>query len=218
MTTPSSSKQPEFSEVETWRAPSNDLNVGYYSAIDPFSWESCRERFSSAMRKKSFKAFYIVHAPANGEHIANFIFKTEEILNLPERTTYNKTTCNQILRINMTDFWMSTYIRRSFFTILPRLGNFYNTEKDNYEKILFAPTTSPAHGWSTTGPAIRRFLYGFTSYDAPDPDYNGSSSLETSGWCKLFYKSDSWKKLIKEEEKKKEKRIVSPIAMGKLWG
>lgn len=213
MTTPSSLKQPEFGEVEDWLAPSNSLNRGYFSAIDPIAWEGCRERFSSAMRKEGFKGFYIVHdEDGNGDNIANFIFKTEEILNLPERTTYAKTTCDRILRIYMTDFWMSTYIRRSFFTILPRIGNYYKSEKD-YEKLLFNPSVSPANGWSNTVPAIKRFLYGFTEYDAHEPEYNGAT-LETSGWCRLFSKENAWKRLVKEEQKP----VISPIAIGKLWG
>lgn len=211
-TTPTLSlRQPEFTEVEPWRAPL-EVSVNYYSAFDPIAWESCRERFSGPMKKPGFKGFYFAHDLGKGDTIANFIFKTEEILDLPERTTYAKTSCDQILKINMTDFWMCSYVRRSLFTILPRLGNLYNLEKDNYEKTLFEPSRSPTHGYSTTVPAVKRFLYGFTVYDAPDPEYEGTGSLETSGWCKLFYRSDSWKKLVKEDKK------LSPIGIGKLWG
>jgi hypothetical protein len=92
------------------------------------------------------------------------------------------------------------------------LGNLYNPEKDNYEKAIFEPSRSPAHGYATTVPAVKRFLYGFTNYDAPDPEYEGMTSLETQGWCNLFYKSDSWKKLVREDKK------LSPIGIGKLWG
>ena len=210
MTTPSLTS-PEFDEVEKWKAPSNDLCTNYFSAIDPISWESCRERFSVTMKLDNFKGFYFAHDENKGDAIANFIFKTEEILDLPERTTYAKTSSDQVLRINMTKFWMSTYIRRSLFTIFPRLGNLYNIEKDNYEDTLFAPSKCPSHGWSVTLPAVKRFLYGYTDYNVPDPQYDGAS-LETIGWCKIFKKTDSWKKLIKEDKK------ITPIGVGKLWG
>ena len=200
-TTPTLSlRQPEFTEVEKWRAPF-EVNVNHFSAFEPIFWESCRERFSGPMKRPGFKGFFFAHNEGKGDAIAEFIFKTEEILGLPERTTYTKTTCDQILKINMTDFWMSSYVRRSLFTILPRLGNLYNPEKDNYEKAIFEPSRSPAHGYATTVPAVKRFLYGFTNYDAPDPEYEGMTSLETQGWCNLFYKSDSWKKLVREDKK-----------------
>ena len=206
------SKPLEWGEVEDWRAPSNDLKAGWFSAIDPLAWEGCRERFSATMKKPGFKSFYIVHDEGASKNVASFIHKTEVLLGLSEMTTFNKTSCSAILRINMSDFW-TTYVKRSLFTILARLGNGYNVEKDNYESLMFAPSKQPAHGYNSTVPAVKRFLYGFTTYDAPDPEYSTGTTLETTGWCKLFYRPNSWRKLIKPANKK-----VSPIAIGKLWG
>lgn len=206
-----SSKQLEFGETEKWCTPINDLNVGYFSDLEVIDWQSCREIFSATMKKPGFKGFYIV-TRNSVDNTAKFIYKTEEVLNLSEKTTYNKTTCSEVLKINMTRFWLDSYIKRSLFTILVRLGDQYDPEKDNYEKVLFHPTKRPTEGYRYTLSAVKRFMYGFTVYDSPEPYYSPGTTLEGSGWCSLFGKADSWKKLIKKDKK------ASPIAIGKLWG
>ena len=205
-------KQPEFRELEQWQHP-HDVATHRFSIFSPMKWENCRERFSGPMKKEGFTGFYFSHDEDKGDAIAQFIFKTEEILNLAEKTTYTKTTCNKVLKIHMSDFWMASYVRRSLFTILPRLGNHYNGEKDNYEKSIFSPSRSPSLGYVETLPAVKRFLYGFTTYDGIDPvNADGSTYLETNGWCRMFKHSDSWKKLIKENNR------PTPVGVGKLWG
>lgn len=201
-----------FGDEVKWMYPQDNLTVGHFSQIEPVKWENCRERFSSVMKKPDFKEFYFSIKPHNAENVAYFIWKTEELLQIKEKTTFNKTTHDQVLKINMSNFWLSSYVRRSLFTILTRLGNQYDSKTDNYEKVLFDPVSLPATGYNKTISAVKRFLYGFTFYDAPDPEYSEGTTLEPEGWCKLFNNNDSWRKLKKEDKK------MSPIGLGKLWG
>lgn len=203
-----------FGKEIQWRNPTDGLRNGWYSLTTPVSWEGCRERFSIMMGRSKFKSFYFCHNIEKGENVAKFLYKTEEILDLSEKTTYQKTSCNRILKIHMAEFWLNAYIKRSLFTLLVRLGNSYNISKDNYEETLFEPSPSPANGYANTLPAVKRFLYGFTKYNYPDPEYGTDHSLETKGWCQLFSRQDAWKRLVKEKEKEK----LSPIAVGTLWG
>jgi len=204
--------QPEFLETETWHGHVN-LKTGTFSQMSPLKWEACRERFACDMSKPGFKSFYFVGINTKTQDIANFIFKTEEILDLPERTTYHRTTSDKILKVNMTDFWLGSYIRRSLFTLLMRLGSYYNSVNDNYETILFNPSVLPSPGYINTVDAVKRFMYGATSYDGDEPEIKSTSTLDTGGWCKTFRERNSWKLLVKDNDNR-----PSPVSFGKLWG
>jgi len=211
-------KTPTFGDVEEWKAPTNYISSNYFSEFSPINWESCRERFSVKMRKKGFKGFFFAHVKDRGENVAHFVHKTELLLRIPDSdmTTYNKTSVNMILKVNMSDFWLSSYVRRSLFTLLVRLGQYYDIKKDNYEECLLRPTTSPASGYLNTVPAVKKFLCGNTVYKENDPNYSGSG-IETAGWCHLFSRPESFKKLGKDQAKD-DSVIAEKISEEKICG
>ena len=186
----------------------NKPPAGQYSLrADPLEWIGCRERIAALFKENTTHLFFSVE---QSETVARFIHKTEEIINLPEHTTFQRTNRNHILSITPQTFWTQCPIRRSLFTILLRQGLRYNPAQDNYEDALFHNDLLTRNYTTLTKPAVTRFLFGFTHYNGPT-----TAVHNIPGWVTLF--KNATPKIIRE-------RLIQPnpeppilVGAGSLW-
>jgi hypothetical protein len=163
-------------EVVTVEEVRNKPPAGQYCLRrNPLEWIGCRERISALFKADTPHLLFSV---TDGEEVARFIRKTEEIIELPEYTTFQRTNRNYIIQIVPHSFWKECPIRRSLFTILLRQGLFYDVPRDNYEDALYFYNSVTRNYTQLTRLAVTRFLFGFTNYCGPTDTY--------TGWVTLF--------------------------------
>lgn len=172
----------DFNEKKFVNSLNIDVPVGSFAKNSvPLYFESCRERFSTRWEQTDDGIFF-THSKGRGRNIANFIRKTEEVLQESDKTQFSETNVDTILWIEPSCFWKCCRVRRSLFTILLRAGHSYCPESDNYESTLFQ------HPYvSSTKMAVQRFLFGFTKYIGDPID---GQIVETRGWVKVFENRD----------------------------
>lgn len=130
----------------------------------PIEWIDCRERFTPLIRR-SHVGFYFSHSEGEGEAVAGFIRKTEEILDVPFSTFY-QTNRYYATWIEPSEFWMECQMRLSLLTILVRAGLRFDPHRKNYEECLYG------HPYvKLTQDAVQRFLCGFTNFVPPRKNY-----------------------------------------------
>lgn len=136
----------------------NRPKAGSFSIkANPLDWMYCRERFDTFFTCNTKQFFFSCDSKTNPKPIAQFIWKTEEILGQNKRTEFCKTNRNYCLAIHPSDFWRQCPMRRSLLTILLRCGIKYIPGENNYEDALFSQRYL-----KDTENAIRRFMFGFT--------------------------------------------------------
>jgi len=174
----------------------------------PFHIENCRERFATQWNRT--KGFFFSNEE-NGEDVAAFILKTEEVLQIKEKSEFALTNYKNLLWVEPVRFWKSCRMRRSLFTCLLRAGVAYNRETDNYESALFSERYL-----RKSEPAIKRFLFGYTKYVGKEP--SGSSTLETAGWSYHFSgKNVSFVKCKLVRPRRKPRPITPDVLKEELW-
>ena len=187
----------------------NKPPAGQYSLrANPLEWIGCRERIAALFKTDTPHLFFSVE-PTQCEKVAQFILKTEEIIDLPKRSTFQRTNRNHILFMAPQPFWTQCPVRRSLLTILLRQGLKYDPTQDNYEDALFHHDPLTRNYMLITRPAITRFLFGFTHYCGPTESYT------IPGWVTLF--KNATPKIIRE-------RLIHPnpeptlmVGAGSLW-
>lgn len=134
-----------------------------------FYWDKCREQFAKKFKSTTPGFFYSLEFGkiTNG---CLFIRHVEEFLKLDTKSTFFKTHRENVVYINVSNFWKSCYMRRSLYTLVCRLGIDY--DKKSWEKYLLGDV--PSTGKSDidnnydmarkTKNAIIRFLLGFRKY------------------------------------------------------
>lgn len=90
-------------------------------------------------------------------------------------------------------------MHRSLFTILLRLGQYYDIEKDNWEETMF---NNPGKGEDSvylknTEYAVRRFLAGYTKYTG-----------WRCGWYNAFYLGGGWSKEVMTPTKEEIRKLL----------
>lgn len=142
------------------------LNKGSFSKIHyvkddgtfvALEWLYCREYFQD--ESAGIKRFLFCHKPHKCKHMAHFLNKIEEKLNLQERTCIGPSQRNNISWVRVSSWWTKTSMKRSLFTALLRCSHNYNYKKDNFDEALLS-TIYIKH----TEYAVRRFLDGYTKY------------------------------------------------------
>lgn len=120
------------------------------------TWFDCREVWHYEMRYCPL--FFYSHKNGKSGSIMEFIKKIEDKLGVPKShigPTQRKTIC----WIEPSQWWINRAMRRSFYTILLRVGQEYKPEKDNFEEALFSHIYT-----QSTRFAVERFLDGYTKY------------------------------------------------------
>lgn len=196
-------------EIKTITSIVSDSSWGCF-ALDkkPFYLEKCRERFATQWTKRT-KGFFFSNKK-NGDEVAAFVLKTEEILRLKSKSKFALTNYKKILWVEPAYFWKSCRMRRSLFTCLLRAGVSYGLERDNYESALFGEMHL-----KKSKPAIKRFLYGYTKYIGEKP--SGSATLEIYGWS--YYFSGKGAKFVKDKliQPRRKQRTTSDMLKEELW-
>lgn len=197
-------------EIKTITSVVSDSPWGCFAlGKKPFYLEKCRERFATQWTIRT-KGFFFSNKK-NGDEVAAFILKTEEILRLKNKSKFALTNYKKILWVEPAYFWKSCRMRRSLFTCLLRAGVFYSLEIDDYESALFSEVYL-----SRSKPAIKRFLYGYTKYIGEMP--SGSATLETAGWS--FHFSGKNAKFVKDKlirPRRKQRTITPDMLKEELW-
>ncbi len=200
-----------FGETKEFNPLYSKPNTGEYAIdSDDIKWERCRERLAISFDQDT-KGLYLCYPEGKFEDIATFVNKIENTLFLAEQSVFSKTTILNIMWIKIAPFWKDCYMKRSFFTMLPRAGFDYSTIENNYEQALFKYPFL-----RDTKRAVMRFLFGFTKYVGTIPNINPQTTLLREGWVHYFQnKDDAYirSQLLFPNEKK-----ASPVAVNTLWG
>lgn len=198
--------------LDTKLLNSFNINVGIGSfALDksPLMFETCRERFAGLFQE-DIDGFYLKIGCNQSNNVAQFIWKTESILNV-DKSKFSLTNYDTVLWVEPSYFWKKCPLKRSLYTIFLRSGNDYFEEKDNYEEALFR------HEYvAVTKKAVMRFLFGYTKYVGLD-QIQSTGSLITRGWKAIFQGMDEKNiktSLICPEKSQYNPQILIPNA---LW-
>lgn len=183
-------------------------------------WDHCREQFLGKM-KNDLQGFYFSHGANQSENIAYFLAKFEEILEITDFSSFQKTNISTILWVIPSKFWMNCVLKKSLLTLLLRVGINYNPETNNFDEALFSDGFAENKYARETKNAIMRFLFGFTEYRGTIPGsdctWDGGSTLMKHGWHAEFVDAgipQVCRKLVRSKN-----TIYEPISIGieSLW-
>ena len=149
-------------------------------------WIKCRETFLNKFYKKPGN--FLFSYEKDIEKLIEFVHKAEEILGC-QKTKFIPTGTDYAVEVEPSTFWKSCRIRMEFYTILLRAGLKY---KGNFEECLFSEEY-----FKLTLPAVKRFLFGFTTYRP------SNISSARRGWVTIFQcmgKSELRQSLIRTEK------------------
>jgi hypothetical protein len=155
-------------------------------------WDHCREQFAVLFDEK-IKEFYFSHKTETAEPIAAFISRFEDILKqsnnhlISEKTQFAYTSHNNIIMIQISDFWKDCFFKRSLFTLILRSGQNYVISADNFDDALFSPNFKESSNIYETKTAVLRFMFGYTKYTGISPSI-GTATVIKHGWKEEFCK------------------------------
>ena len=137
-------------------------------------WISCRDIFQSirnSIFEKQGMLFHSVHC----DNAVKLIKRIEKHLKIKNKSKFKKTNRNNIIHIEISSFWLSSKIRKSFFTLVLRCAEHY------FEKISTLEIMKDNLYGKATKTAIKKFLDGNTHFR-----YNGSYGYGSNGWYYFF--------------------------------
>lgn len=151
-------------------------------------WEVCRDVFQTCGTLK----FLFKHSVGKGSNIARLVWGVEDLLGIP-RTYFDTTQCNSVMFVKASPWWYKTLLRKSFFTMMLRAGEFYKINGKPTKEGMIAALCKQKYGKKTEH-AIRRFLDGhIKSYskitDDDFEEYNLGYGCN-KGWYDTFGKLD----------------------------
>ena len=159
------------------------------------SWDHCREQFAYKLNVET-TGFFFSHNANQSDNVAGFMAKSEEILDLPERSKYRTTDRDIVTWVEPARFWMNCWLKRSLLTIFLRCGMHYDPAADNFEDALWGPGVpgdKSREYVKLTKPAVMRFMFGFTKF-VPGDIVEPTGALQKDLWVEVF-KECSVKKL-----------------------
>lgn len=132
-------------------------------------WHNCRDIFNRQLF--NLDLFFYATDVGQARHVAHFLNKIEEMLNIEPRSEFGPTQRKCIMWIRPSKWWTYRVMRRSLFTILLRAGREYLVAQDNFEHVIKSEKYL-----DNTRYAFDRFLSGHTHYTG-----------KNRGWYKQFY-------------------------------
>ncbi len=157
------------------------IKPGWFGYMDDevpvIEWTHCRDIFQSLRNQCLMqKGMWYCHKKGCADNLCAFLDQLESILKIKKRSYLKKTNEENIIWIQPSPFWITDFIRRSFFTLALRCGVYYKRSKNNFLEVFNERAICVG-----TIPAIKRFLDGYTLYPLDDPEYN------TYGWQYTFF-------------------------------
>lgn len=144
---------------------------GFVDADDDNSidWHDCRDTFAEDFYDSKF--LFDAGSEIEVARVIKYIRAIERKMGLKKRVKFQLTTCDKIVCVCPSKFWLNE-CRLSLFTILLRAGRKYkgSIKKCDSKEYL-----------AKTRPAVKRFLSGHTKYAV-------KSLYEFQGWVKTFKK------------------------------
>lgn len=143
-----------------------------------YGWFYCRENFQDIGKMK-----ILFQHPANkGANIASLIRDVEKMIKIRPFTQCGPTQSPRVSWINASSWWYRTKMRKSFFTMMLRAGQFYNMDhkRSGIEKAFF----EQEYGQFTQN-AICRFLDGHVRFSPMHGRYyRANDSIQ---WADIFW-------------------------------
>ncbi len=163
-----------------------DFALSYrYSDGTWFGWISCREVMQLRLQLTDTDFWFVC---GRGNHLAvvEFMDFVERALCIPSPgTTFQTSPKNtDLIFVTPDRFWMADEMRKNALTMFLRAAMVYvfQTGAKSVRKALESYEYS-----KSTGPALERFLLGFTKYTGPPLVKHGEhSSHITMGWNQQF--------------------------------
>jgi hypothetical protein len=153
-----------------------DRSIVYYPCV---VWTHCRDEFQDVPDCSICdNGFWYCHIKNQGHNVCAFI---DRIVNKIcatrhiSRTKFFETDYDNILWVVPSEFWISNFIRRSFFSLSLRCGQWYKRSKFDLNKAF-----NHYEDGRDTDNAIKRFLNGYTFYIGDEPEFN------SMGWGYLM--------------------------------
>lgn len=140
--------------------------------IPTLSWIACRDGLQGTQNDILGNGFYFTHLANASLNSANFLLRVEEMLNISPVSVYKSTNIHNVTWIRPAPWWLSSWIRKSFLSLMLRCAFRYNMQ--NFNEALYSIEYT-----RQTKPAVEKFLKGFTVYD-----YNPSGTGD--GWFNQF--------------------------------
>jgi hypothetical protein len=137
------------------------------------SWGSCRDVFQGVSNEEILSGFCFTHRVNMGYDATCFIAKVEDILGI-QRSSYKVTGISHITWVVPSPWWMTSAMRKSFYTLAIRGAYNYDHKLDNFEPALFSFLYT-----QVTPTAVKKFMKGYTVYDYTPAEY-------TDGWFRQF--------------------------------
>jgi hypothetical protein len=188
-------------EIPQRMHPTHTVDVGAFGVtrtvrkLKRLAWHNCRDTFQN-VRSPALKrhGVFMKHSEGRGGAIALFLERIETELELDTKSVFHTTTDPDILWMRWSPWWLETKIRRSFLTLMLRVGDRHYNPKSKASITKIACSYSPAADRSRY--AIKRFLAGHTIYKNETKDILG-----LHGWLDVFAfrskKSDAEDLLVK---------------------
>jgi hypothetical protein len=198
--------------------------IGNYALESPdpaknVHWDHCREQFAAKF-SETIPGFFFSHADNKGEDVANFITKFEKIVGLGTDakpfSVFSKTNRDNILWIEVANFWRPCLMKRSLLSMLMRCGLNYISAEDNFDDALFGDFKESIYVRETKS-AILRFMFGFTKFTGQRPVDAFQTSMIKHGWREEFLKIDDLtvrRRLVLPDDVPKE---VTIVGLESLW-
>jgi hypothetical protein len=166
---------------------------GHGDFIPVIVWTHCRDIFQDVSDYVIHqKGMWFYHNQKQGYNVCEFVDKVEERISsrrkITKRTVFMRTPHDNILWIQPGPFWVNEYVRRSFFTLCLRSGQWYRRSKQDFDKAMYHYDIA-----KTTKPAVERFLEGFTYYTGEIPEFNSQA------WQYLFQEKENVDHLLTRE-------------------
>jgi hypothetical protein len=144
-------------------------------------WGTCRDVFQKTPNETLLKGFCFSHRrgqqTGSSYNATTFLAKIEDKLGI-HKSIYRLTTHDNITWVDPSKWWFSSWIRKSFYSMMIRSAFHYNSYNDNFEEALHAHLFT-----SKTPTAVKKFLNGYTHYEYTPIN-------ECDGWWQQFCESN----------------------------
>lgn len=172
--------------------------LGVFTTPSNVYWYTCRDQFHAATEKRHEGFFFSCQAGTK-KNVIEFMKRVEQSANVTQENSLQiqETDQKDVLWIVLNDWW-NYRVRRSLLTAFLRAGQDF--KEDTGKGFTDAINASPY--FSTTKPAVERFLEGATSLKIKKGHF--------SGWQDKFYNKNAEQvkaMLVKLKKNKVENQV-----------
>ena len=154
-------------------------------------WDKCREQFAKKFTS-SLEGFFFSTFEKVKHGVPMFIKDTEDFLKIQNKSKFFITTRENAIYIQISEFWKKCYMRRSLYSLICRLGLYYDGH--SWEKTLLGEICDTFNQDLETNfvmarktqKALLRFFMGYTRYVGNLSHLDKEYFPEKHGWVLEF--------------------------------